>query len=427
MIVKLADRINNRPGYLYAFKSGTGSIGKVRVLILASVLAISTSDLRAEEVGQQTGNIGDAQLYTSIRFGIVNSDNAFRSSNNLVNNSGFRVAPSATVVANRRGLKITAGYAGAFAEFKEGALNYNDHNLSSTVEAVLGSRKRFSASTSLTFRHEELGVGLTRGTAEAGDEQVEASDFIVDANYLYGASTAMLNLTGGLLFQNTAFQNRSDLTNGRDYSRINPYGRLSYRLSADTRALFEVGVGQYDFDNNLLDRSVVQALVGLSFQGTGKTLGQLKVGVAANDYSAAEVDDTVILIADVGLTFSPSSLSQIVFNFNRQINNEEGINISTGGAQTINDSALISWRKSWSGFSKSVAYLGYGNQSRDCPASGTQNLEVGLEFSVLPKRWLEVGAGITSRNVTADDCGEVNANDLEYDLNEFLAFVRIFP
>ncbi len=414
-------------------KKCNGDMGVIRTLRRLSLVFLTSGSLLfpqfgvAQELGQRTGKIGEAELYTSVRFGVLTSDNAFRSEGNTLDSTGFRIAPSGSVVADRRGLRFTAGYSGEFARFDQAELDYNDHKIAGSVDAVLGTRKRAAASTSLTLRHEELGVGLTRGAANAGDEQVKAVDFAVDASYVYGAPTAKLNVTGGFSFGNVAFQNRPDLTEGRDYLKINPFGRVSYRLSSDTRALIEVGLSSFDFNNDSLDRSVVELLAGLAFQGSGKTLGQFKIGIASNNYSDSRVEDTSVLVANVGLTFSPSAISRVDVNFNRQINNEEGIDFSNGASQTISDKALIRWSRNWSGFAKTVAYASLDNQDRDCPSSGTQTAEAGLELSVLPRRWVEVGVGVSSRRVTADDCGATIDNDLEYDLNKILAFVRIFP
>lgn len=402
-------------------------VGRATLPIFVIGLALLPYPVLAQENGQKTIGIGEADLFTSIRLSAFSSDNAFRVSENAVESSGFRIAPSATLAANRRGLKLTARYDGDFAGYTEGELDYNDHQIVGSVDAILGTRKRFSAYADLTSRHEELGTGLTRGSANVGDEQVRAVDVTVDANYIYGAPTARFNLGGGLFVKNVAFQNRSDITEGNDYSEVRPYGRFSYRLSKDTRALIEVGLSGFDFDNDLRDRSAVEVLAGLTFQGTGKTRGQLKLGVASNDYSVNEVEDSVVFVADIGLVFSPSTNSRIEVNFNREINNEEGIDFTAAGTQTIDDTALIRWNKKWSGFSRSVAYIELENQNRDCPLFGTQSSEFGIEFSVLPRRWIEIGAGISSRNVTADSCGDTVGNDLEYDLEELVAFVRIFP
>ena len=410
-----------------AYRKSIRSHTRLCVITLALGCGIFQQNGIAQESGQQTGKIGEADVYTTVRFGFLTSDNAFRSEADEVDSSGFRIAPSVEVVAERRGLKFALGYSGDFAKFDKVELDYSDHRLVGSVDAILSTRKRFTASTNLMFRHEELGTGLTRGAVNVGDEQVEAADFIADANYIYGAPTAKFNVTGGMSLRSVSFQNRSDLTEGSDYLEIKPYGRVSYRLSSDTRALVELGLSSFDYDNDSLDRSAVDLLAGLSFQGTGKTSGQLKVGISSNSYSDSRVEDNSILVANIGLTFSPSSLSIIDVSFNREINNEEGIDFSNGTSQTIDDTALIRWRKKWSGFAKTVAYARFNNQDRKCPSFGTQTAEVGFELSVLPRRWIEVGAGLSSRSVTADDCGATLDSDLEYDLNELLAFVRIFP
>ena len=408
-------------------KSSNAAFSRVFLFFLACGSIVLSQYAFAQELGQQALKVGEADLYTTIRFDVLSSDNAFRSQTDAIDSTGFRIAPSATVVADRRGLKFTAGYNGEYARFEQVELDYNDHKVAGSVDAIIGTRKRFSGTTSLTLRHEELGTNRTRGRASVGDEQVQAVDFAADANYIYGAPKAKYNVTGGLSIQNVAFQNRSDLTEGGDYSEVKPYGRISYRLSSDSRALIELGFSNFDFDNDSLDRSVVELLTGLSFQGTGKINGQLKVGVSSNDYSDSRVEDTAVFVANAGLTYSLSTSSRIDVDFNREINNDEGIDFSNGTSQTINDSALIRWSRRWSGFAKSVAYASFDNRDRDCPSSGTETAEAGLELSVLPRRWIEIGAGVSSRRVTANNCGSTLDSNVEYDLNEILAFIRVFP
>ena len=430
LISKRVDRSNLRIGKMNKCTGDmglNGALSRARLLFLVIGSLMLTQHAFAQELGQQTIKVGEADIYTTIRFGVLSLDNAFKSETDTIDSSGFRIAPSATVVADRRGLKFTAGYSGEYASFDQAELDYYDHKLAASVDAILGTRKRFSASTNLSFRHEELGTDLTRGLVNAGDEQVQAVDFAADANYIYGAPSAKFNVTGGFFLQNVAFQNRSDLTEGRDYLEVKPYARVSYRLSSDTRALVELGLSNFDFDDDSRDRSVVELLAGLAFQGTGKTKGQLKVGVSSNNYRDSRLEDAAVLVANIGLTFSPSSITRVDVNFNREINNDEGIDFSNGTSQTIDDTALIRWSREWSGFARSVAYASFDNQDRDCPSSGTQTAEVGLELSVLPRRWIEIGAGVSSRSVTADDCGATLDSNLEYDLNEILAFVRIFP
>ena len=430
LILKRVYRSNINIGKMNKHKGNMKSnvtLSRACLLVLACSSVMVPHYGFAQELGQQTSKVGEADLYTTVRFGVLSSDNAFRSETAAIESTGFRMAPSATLIAERRGLKFTAGYNGEYAKFDQVELDYNDHTLVGSLDAILGTRKRLSASTNLTFRHEELGTSLTRGSANVGDEQVQATDFVADASYIYGAPSAKFNVTGGVFLETVAFRNRSDLTEGRDYSEVKPYGRVSYRLSSDTRALVELGLSSFDFDNDSFDRAAVELLAGLSFQGTGKTRGQLKVGVSSNNYSDSRVEDTAVLVANIGLTFSPSSISRVDVNFNREINNDEGVVFSGGTSQTINDTALIRWSREWSGFAKSVAYARLDNQNRDCPSSGTQTSELGFELSVLPRRWVEIGAGVSSTSVTADDCGEILDNNLEYDLTEILAFVRIFP
>ena len=398
--------------------------------LISAVVVILTSGFSspmvlAQESGQVSVKVGEADLYPSVRLGYVSNSNVFRSSQAELEASGIRVAPSASLVATRRGLELKAGYEGAFASFSEDELNYNDHHIFGSADAVLGVRKRAAGSVNLQSKHEDLGTGFTEGNAVSGNEQVQILDFGANGSFTYGAPTARFNASAGLVVKSVAYQNRRDLTNGRDYFAVTPFGQLSYRLSSDTRALLELRLATLDFDNNSLDRFEVKVLSGFSFRGTGKSGGDVKVGVTQANYSDSIVQDRSVFTADIGVYFLPTALSRIDVGFVRQFNNEDLIDLTPNGTQTIDDTASLRWVNQWSGFVKSTASLEYLNQNRDCPSAASQRTKAGFEISVLPRKWVEVGAGFSSTSLSVDDCGIPSVPDSDYDLQEITFFTKI--
>lgn len=392
-----------------------------RASVTSALLLFMAGNGQAQQASQLSIKVGEADLYPSVRTDYLSLSNAFRRSENEVEATGVRVAPSAILIANKRGLEVKTGYEGAYASFSEDELNYADHYLFGSLDAILGTRKRLSGSAYVRLRHQELGTYLTEGIATFGSDQVEIADLGIKTAYTYGARTARFNLTGGLNLQSVTFQNRRDITQGRDYIDIAPYGRLSYRLSVDTRALFEVGIRSLSFDNSRVDRNEARMLTGLSFRGTGKSGGEAKIGVSALSFNEGDRADQSTLTADIGLYFLPSSFARFDLDIQREFNNEE----ATEAVQTIDDTASIQWQNQWSGFVSTTAFVELQNQNRDCPTSSTQSVVASFELSVKPRRWIELGAGVSNTSQSADSCVGTDSAALEYDVQKLSVFLNV--
>ena len=396
-------------------------VAKKYLFVVAAGFLVATA-ANAQDKNKPAIKVGEADLYPSVRLDYLSIDNIFRSELAPVEATGVRVAPSAILVANRRGLELKAGYSGAFGSFSEDEINYNDHHVFGSVDAIFSSRKRGTADVYFKLNHEEFGVGLSR----TGDEQVESFDSGFSGSFTYGADTARFNATTGFLVESTSYQNRRELTLGRDYIELTPFGQLSYRLSVDTRALLEIRLRNLDFDSDSLDRAEAQVLTGLSFRGTGKSGGEAKIGIALSDYSDSRINDVSVLTANVGLFYIPSENSRIDIEYTREFNNEDLIDVASADAtQTIDDTAEITWKHQWSGFVRSTATLELVNQDRDCPETGNQHFTGGLELSFLTRKWLEIGAGFSSSSYSEDDCGVDGESGSDYNLQELALFTRI--
>ena len=397
----------------------------MQVFFASFLLLFGTISVYAQQAAQTAVKVGEADLYPTVRLDFESLDNAFRNSENAVEATGVRVAPSAILFANRRGLEIKTGYEGAYASFSEEVLDYDDHHLFGSVNAVLGARKRLSGSAYVKFSHDDFGDNFTRGNSASVDEQVELTDLGVSTAYTFGAPSAKFNITGGLGLRRIDYQNREDVTQGRDYVEFSPFGRLSYRLSADTRVLLEVGLREIAYEDSIYDRSEIRLLTGLSFSGTGKSGGVAKIGAASSSYEAGGFEDRSVLTADINLYTLPSKFSRIDLNFARKFDDLDATNSVDGSVQTIDDFASVSWRNQWSGFVASTASLSIQNKNRDCPTSTTKSIDARFDVSVKPRQWVEIGLGFSNINRTADICEGTASTDLEFEAQKILAFLKL--
>ncbi len=392
--------------------------------ILLTLALANCTNAVAQGRDQLHVNVGEARFYPSVSLEYVSNDNLLRDSA-PVSTTGFIVAPQALFIADRRGLDVQFGYDGAYGVFEENSINFDDHLLFGSADAVFGIRKRGGVEVSIRKGHQALGSDLTLDSAAVGDDPVEFVDGSLGGSFTYGAPTARFNVTGGLLIYNRSYQNRADLSDGRSYTRIAPYGQVSYRLSVDTRALLQVRYRTFKFDNSARDREELEVLTGLSFRGSGKLSGSAKLGVSQPDYANSTIENNSILTVDTALTYVPSSLSTFNLRFERQLDNGGSLNQLVDTSQIIDDTITLSWKKVWSGFVTSNASIEADFESGGCPVDRSDTLKASVDIGFKAKRWMTFGLGVANTAYSESQCDPADASDNDYDLVELKAFVTL--
>ena len=382
--------------------------------------------LSAQAQDSQSIKLGEADIVPTVRIDYVTNSNAFLTNSGIVSATGVSVSPSVLLKADKRLLDVSFGYQGQYASMSEDALSFDDHRLFGILDVEIDSRRRANVTLEIAKDHEELGTGRTFGTASSDSDAVEYLEAGIDGNYTFGALSAKGNLTGGLLFSNRSYQNRNDLTTGADVTELTPYGQFSYRLSGTTRGLLELRLRSLNLDANSADRTELQALVGLKFLGSSKTKGDVKLGVGNANYSDEAVADTSFGVVDASISYLPTSFANITFDYSRQLDDSDRVEVTQVQPQTIEDALQLSWKHQWSSFVSSYAYIRADISSRDCPTSSTQTATSGLEIQVNPRRWVSFGVGAANeaRDVSACIAGS-DTSALEYERQLINVFVRM--
>lgn len=375
-----------------------------RKVVFTSVL-ISIGQLissaNAQELDKQWVKVGETRVIPELRLDYVSVDNAFYDSSNPVESTGILLSPSVTWEADRRLLKLSAAYSGVYGNYSESNLNFNDHDITFRIDAARGARHRAFGEFTIEKTHENLGTGQTTFTPNV-TEQVESTRVGLNAGYTFGVASAKGNVGVGLIVGTQTFNDVATITEGDDNSEITPYVFFSYRLSPDTRFVTEASFKLTDYDEDRRDRTEIGTLVGLDMAATARTGGSLRFGVSQADFDVAGVSDTSQVISDVNLYFRPRSYSRFDLVFSRRFVTVD--NDDTGAGASLVNSGRLSWRHAWSSRFSTLASLGLTQNERNCPNNDTASNSAGIAFNVEIKRWLTVGAGVTSVSRTVDLC-----------------------
>lgn len=385
-----------------------------------SVLVSASSFAQQEPL---SFDLGGAELLPEIRIDYLTNSNAFLTPDDETDSTGVLVSPRLELIGERRLLELALVYQGNYAAYSEDMLDYDDHLLSFRADAELGVRQRLRGSVTFNKDHQILGTNLTRGIADENTDQVEFTDINADVGFVYGARAARGNLEIGLEARSLNYLNQQAITDGADFTSIEPFAAFTYRVSADTRVFLEGRFGQFEFDDELRNHDDLSALVGITLGGNRKTSGTAELGFTQASFDDGITRDQEILVADVSLSWRPVDQSQFELTLNREFDN---LDTNAAGDLTVRDTVQLDWLHEWSSRVKSDVFVVNVGDDRECPNIDSDTISAGVEIGVFVRRWLEIGAGFQASSRTSGSCPvpDPDVSDLDFDRQRGNIYLR---
>ena len=188
-----------------------------------------------------------------------------------------------------------------------------------------------------------------------------------------------------------------------------------------TDTLFEVRAIDTEYDNTdpsvpagSLDSDELHYLVGLSWDATAKTKGDVRLGMYDREYDSSGRSDEDGFHWEVELTWKPRTYSSFVLETNRRSQETNGL-----GDYIDTQEVILTWEHKWNLraktlFSIEVAEDDYSGTDR---TDDRYNLEASYRHEL--RRWFDVGVGYRYEERDSD-----SQRRLDYDQNMF--FVELF-
>jgi len=381
---------------------------------LVVALMLSSSLAHAQSFRGQPLRLGETTFIPEVRLDYVSIDNAFNTSINEQEASGFIVAPAVEWEADRRLLELNASYRGRYGSFSESALNFTDHDLRASLAAAPAKKHRTAFNFRLLQEAEEFGTGQAAFVAGQDDQVVDTSTSL-SAGYTYGARDARGNIGAGFSFLNKSYNDLGTITDGDDYTAFGPFLAFSYRISADTRLLVETRLFAQDYDADSRDRNTISFLVGADLEATDRTGGRIRLGLSEADFDAAGIEDRTTFVADVDLYYRPRQHSRFDLSVRRDLATVDAS--ADGVGESVRDDVQFTWAYGWTSRFSTRLRIDTDRIDRVCPNIDTLTSGVSLNFDIGIRRWLSVGAGAGISRRTADACDVEDDGSRDYQRN----------
>ena len=374
----------------------------------SAIFAISVGAYAVEPAGIELDS--GIKLLPSVELSVSDDDNVYLQPEASQEGSTItRLKPALGVEADLGQTQVRLGYMaekGTYSSDEDD--NYTDQTISAGADFEMTSRHQLNLSALLKDAHDARGAGTLEGSAALGIEDPDEYDeTTMAADFVYGSESAFLNLTTGLKRYEKEYKNNFQAgTRDRDHVKTTLGAQMAFDVSSATDVLVDVSTTNIEYNNDSTaadsrEGSMVKALVGASYDLSGKVTGSAKVGVSQRSFDESDVDSDSSLSWELNLTWNPRTYSTVTV-FTAQSANE------TSGPGNYIDSnySMASWEHEFSEYFSltadvSLAKDAYYNDSDD---REDDTLSYGLTGTYSPTTSLDVKASVkqADRDSTVD-------------------------
>ena len=325
-------------------------------------------------------------------------DNLFSQDSNTTETWVTEIKPSFEANLETGDALYALGYS-LSAAFHENSSDddYVDNYLYGSADWELNQSHALGVSGSMFKTHEARGTGFSQDNPFVSDSPDRYLENTVALNYALGAESSKGRLNSKLEYYDKRYTNHRDITSSRDRSTFTLEETFLWRVGGKTDALIEFQYDKVDYDNDpanvsgiadTLDNDRIKLLTGVTWQATGKTEGQIKVGYVDKTFDDSDRDDFDGLSWDLSVSWSPKSYSTFTLSSGRRQDESSG----TGDFIDGQDFGL-SWDHEWNDRFNTELETNFSVEDYKGDPAGQEDdlFDAGLKANYQMRRWLEIG------------------------------------
>ncbi|CUS42003.1 Capsular polysaccharide synthesis enzyme CpsB [hydrothermal vent metagenome] len=380
--------------------------------LCAAIAAVSSSAYAVEPNGISLGS--GVTFLPAVELTVSDDSNIYKLPDETkVDSTVTRLKPSFGIQADLGTTQLSAGYVAEKGMYtNDSDDNYIDHRLSASSKTEVSSRDEVDFNLNYNIVHDDRGSGTVEGNAAIATEPDTYDETVVGAAYIYGSDSAMLNLKPYAEYYNKHYTNNKNLgTADRNYSQVKLGALLSVKVSSATKALLEVRSADISYEEDSAkakgrEGNLMNLLAGASWDITGKTTGEVKLGALKRSFDESGIDDSTRFAWEAQLIWNPRSYSTVTF-LSQQTANET----NDPGTYIASQYSLVSWDHEFSPFMSVVLDASLSNDEYVDDTAGREDevVSYGVTGVFSPSKILDVKASLK------DESRNSNIAGLDYD------------
>lgn len=365
--------------------------------LCAAIAAVSSSAYAVEPNGISLGS--GVTFLPAVELTVSDDSNIYKLPDETkVDSTVTRLKPSFGIQADLGTTQLSAGYVAEKGMYtNDSDDNYIDHRLSASSKTEVSSRDEVDFNLNYNIVHDDRGSGTVEGNAAIATEPDTYDETVVGAAYIYGSDSAMLNLKPYAEYYNKHYTNNKNLgTADRNYSQVKLGALLSVKVSSATKALLEVRSADISYEEDSAkakgrEGNLMNLLAGASWDITGKTTGEVKLGALKRSFDESGIDDSTRFAWEAQLIWNPRSYSTVTF-LSQQTANET----NDPGTYIASQYSLVSWDHEFSPFMSVVLDASLSNDEYVDDTAGREDevVSYGVTGVFSPSKILDIKASL---------------------------------
>jgi len=385
------------------------SVCKTGMTAVALTMTLGFSPLN-QAAAPETDRPG---FFPSVELAYQYDDNILRQENNEESDSIFLISPDLNWNWFMGKHRFSAQYVGAYASYDTSDNeNFDDHAINADLLLDLTPKFNVDLQANYALGHESRGsAGVVVGVSAKPNEWKEKRLF---AQATYGRLIAKAQLQLDLEGRTLRYTNNNQESRDRDTDTAT--GRFFYRLGPKTSAILESTFRDIDYTNSgarNLDSQERFYHIGVRWEATYKTTGELKLGRFSKDFDSAAEEDGSGASVEATVIWEPRTYSRVTFTAARQPNES-----ATTDSFYISDFVSADWEHDFSSRTTFTANISDGQDEY----TGTREddlFNAGLGINYKLRRWLDIGARYSYSE------RESNAANASFEDNIFMLTVNM--
>lgn len=381
----------------------------------SAIFAISVGAYAVEPEGIELDS--GIKLMPSVELSVSDDDNVYLQSEATQEGSTItRLKPALGVEADLGQTKVRLGYMaekGTYSADEDD--NYTDQTISAGADFEMTSRHQLNLALMLKDAHDARGASTAtiQGSGALNIDPDEYDETNMSADFIYGSESAFLNLTTGMKRYEKEYKNNfvEASTQNRDHVKTTLSAQAAFDVSSATDVLLDLSTTKIEYnaptdEAEEREGSLVKALVGATYDLSGKVTGSAKVGVSQRSFDKSDVDTDSALSWELNLTWNPRTYSTVT------VYTAQSANETSGPGNYIDSSySMASWEHDFSEYFSltadvSLAKDAYFNDEDD---REDETLSYGLTGTYSPTKSLDVTANVKQ----ADRSSNIDGLDYE--------------
>ncbi len=250
--------------------------------------------------------------------GLLSDDNVFRTTSNEKRDVIMELKPKFYVDGRLGKHRFRLGYEGEAGRYQGfSGENYFDNKILSAIKFDLDRRLKANINTSLEYGHDQRGDVASRTTISPNPDRWHKHE--LGGDIVLGRRIAKAQIGLGYNLSGIRYMNNDQEARDFDDRNLRLFGR--YNLTPKYALLGDVSETWSDYLDPSSNQSSKEytGLIGVAWEATAKTSGEVKIGIRHRDFYTQGIPSTTGFAWDAKILWSPKSYSKVTAYTSRRV------------------------------------------------------------------------------------------------------------